>query len=173
MINYLLYIITELKGYIILSLITLMILAAFTLLLFARKKRGMADFKMQSIFLFLGKREAFYLTLGISEVIYIISTILMGTNMNQIQLIALAVLVIGRIVFVPKITMIINELICGGLSAFSLITGNLLMDYLSETGFDFYIFTIWLLLSIFVIAYAVYHLISTTGRMAQVHEQSR
>ena len=47
----------------------------------------------------------------------------------------------------------------------ALTAGNLLRDFMADTGFSFYMLTVYILLLVFEIQYALYHLVKGLERM--------
>lgn len=173
MINYILHSITELKEFIILVLVATCLLFAMVLLFATRKKTAISQFYLQRLFLGLNLKEVVFLAFGILEVIYAISMILFRKDFTTVQIASVIVLLLARIVTSPSIKMILPEVVLSAIFAASFLIGNLLLDYLSETGFDLYIFLICSLLSLFVIIYSIFHVVKTTGNMAECHERRR
>ena len=68
---------------------------------------------------------------------------------------------------------IMGEAVFGGLTGTALMAGNLLIDYMKDTGMDIYILLIWALLSLFVIQYSFYFFIKGLERMLQQHERAK
>lgn len=171
--NYILYPIVELKWFIVFSVILLFFGTAMVLLFMGRAKAGMEAFRWQALFLGRTRREIVWMCLGISQIAFVISTVCFFVPMGNVQITALALLCVARGILGLSPSGFFGELLFGGLTGTALMAGNLLMDYMNETGVDLYILLIWAMLSLFVIQYGIYFFIKGLERMLQQHERAR
>lgn len=170
--NYILYPIVELRGYIILTVMVLFLLTLLVFYMMGKKKSGLGRFGLQSILFNRTRREVLWMCLGISQVTLIFSVIVFFVPVGTVQITALAFLCVGKGLLGLSFPGLVGELVFGGLTGTALMTGNLLMDYMKETGTDMYILLIWGLLSLFVMQYAVYFFIKGMERMLRQHERA-
>lgn len=171
--NYVLYPILELKGYIILTVAALFLLTVSVLVMMGRRKQGLEAFGWQGLFLGRTKRELIGMALGISQVTYVFSMIFFFSPIGAVQLAGLAVLCIAKGAFSLSLTSFVGEVVFGLMTGIGLMAGNLLLDYMSETGIDLYIFAVWALLSLFLLQYSMYYFIKSLERMLRQHERTR
>ncbi len=171
--NYILYPIVELKGFIIFSVIFLFFGTAMVLYFMGRAKAGMEAFRWQALFLGRTRREIIWMCLGISQIALVVSTICFFVPMGIVQITALALLCATKGFLGLSLGGFMGELLFGGLTGTALMAGNLLMDYMKETGVDVYILLIWAMLSLFVIQYGIYFFIKGLERMLQRHERAK
>ncbi len=171
--NYILYPIVELKGFIILSVIFLFFCTALVLFFMGRAKAGMEAFRWQALFLGRTRREIIWMSMGISQIAFVVSTVCFFVPMGTVQITALALLCVMKGILGLSLGGFIGELVFGGLTGTALMAGNLLMDYMKETGVDVYILLIWAMLSLFVIQYGIYFFIKGLERMLQQHERAK
>lgn len=171
--NYILYPILELKGYIILTVTALFLLTVAVLIIMGRKKRGIQAFGWQGLLLGRTKRELAGMALGISQITYVFSLIFFFSPVRLVQLAGLAVLCVVKGVLSLSITAFAGEVFFGLMTGIGLMSGNLLLDYMDETGVDLYIFVIWALLSMFLLQYSMYYFIKSLERMLRQHERTR
>lgn len=171
--NYILYPILELKGYIILSVAVVFALTVMTIIFMGRKKHGMETFGWQGLFLGRSKRELCIMALGISQVTFVFSMVFFFVPVGTVQIVALTVLCMAKGVLGLSITGFIGEIFWGGMTGVALLTSNLLLDYMGETGTDIYIWLIWAFLSLFVLQYSIYFFIKGLERMLQRHERAK
>lgn len=171
--NYILYPILELKGYIVITVIFLFLLTLLVLYLMARKKSGMEAFEWQALFLGRTRREIVWIALGISQVTFVLASVFFFVPMGTVQFAALAFLCAAKGILGLSPGSIPGEAVFGGLTAAALMAGNLLIDYMKETGMDLYILLIWAMLCLFVIQYSFYYFIKGLERMLQQHERAK
>lgn len=171
--GYVLYPVVELRGYIILTVVLLFLLTAAVLVLMGRRRRGLETFQWQAVFLGLSKREILWMAMGLSQIVFVAAMIFFFDSVGTVHLAALAILCVVKAVLGLSFTGIIGEVVYGGLTGVALLTGNLLLDYMNETGLDVYIFLIWVLLSLFVLQYSVYYFIKGLERMLWRHERAK
>ena len=172
MTNYLLYPIVELKGYIILTVAVLFLLTVIVIYMMGKHKSGLGKFGFQSILFNRTTREILWMSLGLSQVTLVFSIIIFFVPVGTVQITALALLCVGKGLLGLSFTGAVGELVFGGLTGTALMAGNLLMDYMKETGADLYILLIWGLLSLFVMQYVVYFFIKGMERMLRQHERA-
>lgn len=170
--NYLLYPVLELKGFILFSLGAMVFLTVFCLILMGRKKYGMEDFGWQASLFCLNNREIFGVVLGISQVLFVFSSIFFRMPMGLVQVTALGFLCIAKGILQLSLTGLASELIYGLMMGMALLVENLLRDYMEETGAELYIGLIWGLLSLFVLQYSIYYLIKSVERILRKHERA-
>jgi len=170
MINYLLYPIVELKGFIILSVLLLFLTTGLVLFLMGRKRQGIISFGWQALFLGRTKRELLWMCLGLSQMAFVLAMIFFFTTIGRVQLTAWALLCVAKGLVGLSISGFFSEVFYGGMTAAALLTGNLLIDYMEDTGLDLYIFLVWALLSLFVIQYGLYSFVRGLERMLRQHE---
>ena len=171
--NYILYPIVELKGFIVLTVVFLFLLTVLVLYFMGRKKAGLQAFRWQAVFLGRTKRQVLWMSLGISQVVIVLSMVCFFVPMGTVQIAALALLCVSKGILGLSVTGFAGELVFGGLTGAALMAGNLLMDYMRETGVDIYILLVWAMLSLFVIQYGVYFFIKGLERMLQQHERAK
>jgi len=170
MINYILYPIVELKGYIILLVVLLFLATGLALFLMGKKRQNIAAFGWQALFLGRTKRELLWMCLGLSQMIFVIAMIFFFTTVGKVQLTAWTLLCVVKGIVGLSVSGLIGELFYGGMTVAALMTGNLLIDYMEDTGLDVYIFLVWALLSLFVIQYGLYSFVRGLERMLRQHE---
>ena len=171
--NFILYPIVELKGFIIFSVIVLFFSTVMVLFFMGRTKAGMEAFRWQALFLGRTRREIVWMCLGISQISLVVSTVCFFVPMGIVQIAALGLLCVVKGILGLSPGGFFGELVFGGLTGTALMAGNLLMDYMKETGVDVYILLIWAMLSLFVIQYGIYFFIKGLERMLQQHERAR
>ncbi len=171
--NYILYPIVELKGFIIFSIVALVMLTFLTLFFMGKKKKGMKDFGWQALFLGRSRRELFLVCLGISQVCLVFSIIFFGESLGTVQITALLVLCILRGILGLSVTGFFGELVYGGLMGAALGIETLLLDYMRETGAELYIGLIWGLLTLFILQYSIYYFVRNLERMLLKHEKQK
>lgn len=171
--NYLLYPVVELKGFILLSVAAMALLTVYSFALLERKKKGLGSFGIQGLFLGRDWLELCGISLGILEVVYVLAMIVFPTPMRQAQLGLLAFLCLARGLAAASPAALLSELIYGVMEGAALMAGSLLLDYMDETGFDWYIMTVRVLLCAFLIQYSIYHFIKGVERMLRRDERER
>ncbi len=157
MINYLLYPILELKNFIILSMAVMVLLTIVLFFLMGRKKTGIKSFGALAFFFPLNVRDLLLLSVGILEMVYVIAMLVWPTDFGQVQIILLVLLCGGRSIGFLSLRRAVGEIMYGVMTAAGLAAGNLLLDYIRETGMDWYIFAVYILLAVFLILYGLYH----------------
>ena len=171
--NYVLYPILEMKGYIIITVAILFLLTLSALYTMGRRKRGMKAFGWQALLLGRTKIELVWMSLGISQIAFVLSMVFFFVPMGTVQLAALILLCGAKGLLTLSPGRIMGEAVFGGLTGTALMAGNLLIDYMKDTGMDIYILLIWALLSLFVIQYSFYFFIKGLERMLQQHERAK
>ena len=171
--NYILHLILELKGYIILSVAAVFALTVMTLIFMGRKKQGMEDFGWQGLFFGRSRRELCLMAFGISQVTFVFSMVFFFVPVGTVQIAALAALCVAKGLLGLSASGFLGEVFWGCMTGAALMTGNLLLDYMEETGTDPYIWLIWALLSLFVLQYSIYFFIKGLERMLRRHEKAK
>ncbi len=157
MINYLLYPVLELKNFIILSMICMVLLTVVLFFWMGRKKTGIKSFGMLAFFYPLTVRDLILLSMGILELIFVFAMLVWPADFGRVQISLLVLLCGGRAVGFLSLRRAVGEVLYGGMTAAGLAAGNMLLDYIRETGMDWYILAIYILLALFLILYALYH----------------
>lgn len=172
MINYVLYPIIELRGFIILSVAVLILLTLAVLFLMGKKKTGMNQFGWQGMFLGMKRRETVQIALGISQLLFVLSVIIFSVSMGTVQIAAIAILCVAKGILTFSPAAFGGEVIYGILMGVALMIENLLKDYMRETGVELYIGIIWILLVLFILQYSLYYFIKSLERMLMQHEKA-
>lgn len=60
---------------------------------------------------------------------------------------------------------LVEQIVFTVMALAALTAGNLLRDFMADTGFSFYMLTVYILLLVFEIQYALYHLVKGLERM--------
>lgn len=170
--SYILYPVLELRDFIRLMTGALVLLTLLVLFLMGSKKRGMKDFRWETLFLGRTARELWHMALGVAQMCFVISTALLSGAVGTIQIAALVFLCTARSILGLSLQGFLGELVYGALVGAALAIENLLRDYMRETGVELYIGAIWALLALFIIQYSIYYFIRGLERMLQRHEMA-
>lgn len=168
--NNILYPILQLKEFIIISVAVLAVLSVFVFIAMGRGERGLNDFGWQMLFPGLNKRELLYVALGVSQICLILSLPVSDSSIGEVQIVALVLLCLLKGICGLSITGFLGEAFYTVLMGAALSIGNLLRDYMRETGIEFYIGTIWILLVLFITQYSIYYFLKGLERMLRKHE---
>lgn len=155
----------ELRGFIICSALAIAVLVIWVIVMMGRRKQGIKDFGLQAMFYARTWRELLCMALSISEVTFVLSVCIWGTEMGTVQIATLGLICIIRGIIELSIAGLISELLFGISEGMALFLGGMLLSYMKQTGTDWYILVIQILLALFVTQYAVYHIIRSTGRI--------
>lgn len=168
--NNILYPILQLKEFIIISAAVLVILSVLVFIAMGRGERGLNDFGWQMLFAGLNRREILYVAFGISQICLIVSLPVSDSSIGAVQAAALVLLCVLKGICGLSVTGFFGEIFYAALMGAALSIGDLLRDYMRETGVEFYIGTIWLLLVLFIVQYSVYYFLKGLERMLRRHE---
>lgn len=163
--------ILELKAFIISSVAVLVLLTLVVFVAMGRKRDKLDRFGWQMLFLGLNKRELFYLAFSISQICLIVSLPVSGSSVGVVQAVALLSVCVLKGICGLSLTGFLSEIFYTVMMVAALFIGNLLRDYMRETGIEFYIGTIWSLLVLFIIQYSIYYFLKGLERMLQKHEK--
>lgn len=173
MINYILQPILELKGFIVTAVAAAVLLAAAVLFMLERRKSGLGAFGIQALFLNRKPLELCFLSLGFLELVFVASMILFPASMGREQLVLLACLCVLRGIAGLSAAELAAEAVYGVLAGAALTAASLLHDYMADTGTDWYVNTVRILLLAFLVQYSLYHLIKGVERMLRRNEKAR
>ena len=125
--------------------------------------------------LFVGRTPLllFFLSLGVLELVYVAAMIAYPVSMGRGQLILLAALSVLRAAAGRSAAELAAEAAYGILAAAALTAGSLLHDYMADTGIDWYVMAVRILLLAFLVQYSLYHLIKGVERMLRRNERAR
>lgn len=173
MINYILQPVLELKAFIITAAVAAVMLTGALLLVLERRKSGLGSFGLQALFLNRKPLELCFLSLGFLELVYVAAMIAYPVSMGREELVLLAALCVLRAAAGLSVSEIAAEAAYGVLTAAALTAGSLLHDYMADTGTDWYVMTVRILLLVFLVQYSLYHLIKGVERMLRRNERAR
>lgn len=165
--------ILQLRGFIFLMLAVILCCFIAVMILMGLKKKGLKDFKLQALFLGRSVREILLICVTISRAVLVLSVPIFTHTADTAHYISVVFLCLLHIGLSFSVSSVISEVLCGALSVGALMTGSLLFDYMTDTGFDIYIFLIWLMLMVFVFAFNVYDSIRSIDRMLSSHVAKR
>lgn len=168
--NNILYPILELKEFIIISVAVLAVLSVIVFAAMGRGERRLDRFGWQMLFAGLNKRELLYVAFGISQICLIVSLPVSDSSIGVVQAAALAAICILKGICGLSLAGFFGEVLYAVLMGAALSIGDLLRDYMRETGIEFYIGTIWILLVLFVMQYSIYYFLKGLERMLRKHE---
>lgn len=167
--NYILYPVLELKGYIFSTVALLFVLTMAVVFVMGKKGKNLEEFQWHRVFLGRTKTELLYMALGISQICYVFSAVFSFSSIGIVQIAALLILCAVRAALLRSPGGAAGEMFFCGMEGIGLLAGNLLADYMRETGMDTYIFLIWLLLSLFLMQYSLYYFMKSLERMLRRH----
>lgn len=174
MINYILQNVLELRGFILINVAAILLLTVAALVMLGRKRRGLRSFGVpEALLMSCSQWDLCFLALGGLELGFVFSLVLFPQPLGQEQVVLLAALCLLRGALGWKSGAVPAELLYGVMAAAALTAGGLLHDFMSETGFDWYIMVIRILLSGFIIQYSLYHFIKSVERMLRRNEKTR
>lgn len=168
--NNILYPILELKEFIICSVAALVLLTVVVFIAMGRRKNKLDHFGWQMLFLGLSSRELLYLAFSISQICLIVSLPIADSSLGTVQVVALGALCLLKGLCGLSLTGFFGEIFYTLLMGAALTIGNLLRDYMRETGIELYIGTIWILLILFIVQYSIYYFFRGLERMLHRHE---
>lgn len=170
--DYILYTVVELQGFLILSVAILFLVTVLTLLLMGRKRLGMKDFGWQGFFLGRTARELLLVATALLQFAFICAAAFFRMPMETVQIAALAILCAAKGILSFSLPAFAGEAAYGVLMGAALTIGNLLQDYMRQTGVEAYIGLIWGLLILFILLYAAYWFLKSLERILLRYEKT-
>ncbi len=166
MINYVLQAVLELRGFILLMVAIFIFLSMSTLVFMGKRKPGIGSFGIwEALLISSNQRGLCQLSLGFLEIGFVAALLLKPAPMGRGQLILLILLCLSQGCIGWSVESLLAELLYGMMAAAALTAGGLLHDFMAETGFDWYILVIRILLSGFMIQYSLYHFVKGVERI--------
>ncbi len=171
--NNILYPVLELKLFLILMMAVIMLFGVLVFFAMGRTELRMNRFGWQMLFFGLRKRELFCIALTVSQLCLVIASAAPSSSVGIVQAAAFLFLCAAKALCAPSLAGILGDVFYTALMWAALSIGNLLSDYMKETGVEFYIGAIWVLLSLFTVQYSVYYFLKEIERLLRRHEERR
>lgn len=163
--------ILSIKYYILGSIIAGLVMSALLFTIGSRRKKGLSVYGWQAIFFNLSKRDCFLFTLLISQMIYVLTGAVFNTKIAPVTGGVFVAMAVIACVTERKLSGTIEQVVFTAMALSAMIAGNLLRDFMADTGFSIYMMAVYVLLLIFEIQYAIYHLVKGLERMTAKNER--
>lgn len=155
--NYLIYQILKLKEFLIASGITGLVLMVVFLLWAVRPKRGLMWYGGQAFFFRQGVRDILYLSGAGLQLIFAVSSLLGKVSIDRIHIVLLAAIGFLKLLVHPQIIWTIADIGYSMLLLVLLLVNNMLAGFIWQTRADMWARTMYYLLCIFIMEFAVYY----------------
>lgn len=162
--------ILSIKYYILGSIIAGLAMSLLLFTIGSRRKKGLSVYGWQAIFFNLSKRDCFLFALLISQMIFVLTGAIFNTKIAPVTggvFVAMAVLACFT---ERKLSAAIEQMVFTVMALAAMTAGNLLRDFMTDTGLSIYMLIVYILLIIFEIQYAIYHMIKGLERMTAKNE---
>ncbi|MGN8801263.1 hypothetical protein ACTNCH_09875 [Candidatus Merdisoma sp. HCP28S3_D10] len=162
--------ILSIKYYIVGSVLAALAMSVLILTIGSRRKKGLAVYGWQALFFNLSLMDCMLLTALISQMIFVVTGALGNTRITPVTGGAFAVLAAAACALERKAAGLVEQAVFTVMALAAMTAGNLLRDFMADTGFSLYMMAVYVLLLIFEIQYALYHLVKGLERMTADHE---
>ena len=129
--------------------------------------------KFLGIFAGLSGKELLWLSFCLTRCLFFISVVAFRIDLGLAQICVYVLLCLGSMVLLPRIKRVMLDLINSIVVFGAMMAAGILSGYLAEVRSDGYIMTIFVLLSIFTVVYAVYFLLKDMTEMLQERKNIR
>lgn len=129
--------------------------------------------KFLGIFAGLSGRELLWLSFCVTRCIFFISVVAFRIELGLAQICVYVLLCLGSMALLPRIKRVFLDLINSIVVFGAMMAAGILSGYLAEVRSDDYILTIFVLLAIFTVVYAVYFLLKDLAEMLQERKNIR
>lgn len=169
--NNILYAVLELKLFLLMTMGAAALLGVFVFFVMGRKRQKLNRYGIQMLVFGLTHRELCCLALNISQICLMLSLLIAGSAFGVVQAAALLCVCVMKGVLGLSVAGAFGDVVYTAFMGAALSVAALLRDYIRETGMDFYIGAIWILLGLFILQYSIYYFLKETERMLYKHEQ--
>ena len=163
--------ILSIKYYILGSIIAGLVMSALLFTIGSRRKKGLSVYGWQAIFFNLSKRDCFLLALLISQMIFVLTGALCNMKVAPVTGTVFVAMAVLACITERKLSGTIEQVVFTVMAAAAMTAGNLLRDFMADTGLSIYMMAVYILLLIFEIQYAIYHLVKGLERMTAKNER--
>lgn len=171
--SYLFYQILLVKEFIIGTGIAGIVMMVGFLLLAVRGKRGFKHYGLQALFFRRNGGEMLFLSCAVLQFVMVVSCVLCGVSLERIHLLILALLCLVRFLAVPELGILFGDMLHMVLLTVALLAGNLLSGYIRQSSQDVWFLTMYWLLNIFIVEYAVYYFMRSIQLLAGEKDRIR
>lgn len=164
--------ILSIKFYILGSLAAGLGLSLLILTLGSRRKKGLTRYGWQALFFGQSGKDSFLLSLLISQLVFAVAGALGNLKVTPVTGAAFAALALLACILERKAAGTAEQIVFTVMCLAALTAGNLLRDFMADTGFSIYMLAVYVLLLLFEIQYAFYHLVKGLERMTAGNERN-
>lgn len=170
MLNNVLAGILSVRAFIVFSVRICIALSFMLFTIWSNQKNNLPSFGWQALFLGLTKRKCYCLSVLILQWAFVVAGAVSNVIIGPVTIAAIAVLSAAAIISEGKFIGLVDQRVYTVMAVLALTAGNLLRDFMFETGVDLYMIAVYLLLILFIIQYATYHLVKGLERMNVLYE---
>ena len=164
--------ILSVKYYILGTMLLGLLLSLLLLTLGARRKKGLAVYGWQALFFNLSVKDCLLLSLLLSQLVFAAGGALGNLKVTPLTGTLFAVLALAACVLERKLAGAVEQLVFTVMALAAMTAGNLLRDFMADTGLSLYMAIVYALLLVFEVQYALYHLVKGLERMTAGNERS-
>ena len=157
--------ILSIKYFILGSVLAALAMSGLLLTIGSRRKKGLSVFGWQAVFFNLTGVKCFLLSLLVSQMIFVVTGALFNTKVTPVTGGVFVMMTLAACALERKAAGLVEQIVFTVMALAALTAGNLLRDFMADTGFSFYMLTVYILLLVFEIQYALYHLVKGLERM--------
>lgn len=134
-----------------------------------RRKKELALWGWRAVLFNLSRERCLLLSVLLSQTVFVVAGALGNMRVSPFTGFFFAVLTLLACVLERRAAGILEQAVFTAMALLAMTAGNLLRDFMADTGCGWYMLTVYVLLLIFEIQYALYHLVKGLERMTAKH----
>ena len=163
--------ILSIKYFIVGSVLAALAMSVLLLTIGSRRKKGLAVYGWQALFFNMSLTDCMLLSTLISQLLFVVTGALGNTRITPVTGVVFAVLAAAGCILERRASGFAEQAVFTAMALAAMTAGNLLRDFMADTGFSIYMLVVYVLLIIFEIQYALYHLVKGLERLTADHER--